>query len=297
MPGRFRPRRRSLVATIVVAAVVPVAVPASADARERLYVSLGDSYASGYEATGPRTGRNTRNGFAYQVPAAARTRGYRLRLVNFACAGATTTSILTRRGCPARARAIGGPRYRTTQIAAAERFLRAHRGDVALITVSIGGNDVGRCANAAGPIDCLSTSVRTMKRNATAIAERLRRAAGRGPRLTGITYPDILLEKWLRSNAGKLVAALSVAAFREMINPALREAYTAGRGVLADVTAATGAYGPFDRMTTTRAYGRIPVPVAKVCKYTHVCRYGDIHANRAGHGVIARLVARTLRRR
>jgi lysophospholipase L1-like esterase len=217
--------------------------------------------------------------------------------VNFACAGATTTSILTRRGCTARARAIGSPRYRTTQIGAAERFLRAHRGDVALITVSIGGNDVGRCANAVAPIDCLSMSVTTMRRNATTIAKRLRKAAGRAPRITGITYPDVLLEKWLRSNAGKLVASLSVAAFRQVINPALKDAYRAGKGVLADVTAATGAYGRFDRMTTTRAHGRIPVPVAKVCKYTHICRYGDIHANRAGHAVIARLVARTLRRR
>lgn len=48
-----------------------LALPAAADASppKRLYVSLGDSYASGYQPTGVGQGRNTRNGFAIRFRA------------------------------------------------------------------------------------------------------------------------------------------------------------------------------------------------------------------------------------
>lgn len=287
--------RRALTAVLAAGAVLMTGSPAAAPATPRWYVSLGDSYASGYEATGTRSGRNTRNGFAYQVPAAAQRRGHDLRLVNFACAGATTTTILTRKGCSVKRRGVGGRRYRSTQVAAVERFLRTHRARVALISVSIGGNDVGRCASVVAPVDCLQTEVASIRKHVTALARRLRKAAGPRPRITGITYPDVLLERWLRNNAGKLVASLSIAAFRDAINPALKEAYAAGKGRFVDITAATGAYGRFDDLVDTRRYGRIPRPVARVCELTWVCRYGDIHANRAGYRLIANLVARTLR--
>ncbi|HYZ71035.1 MAG TPA: hypothetical protein VE528_05185, partial [Thermoleophilaceae bacterium] len=78
---------------IGVALAAMLALPAAAQAAKperNLYVSLGDSYATGYQATGVRQGRNTTNGFAYQVPKLARPRGYDLELVNFGCGGATT---------------------------------------------------------------------------------------------------------------------------------------------------------------------------------------------------------------
>src|SRR4051812_45220222 len=78
-----------------------LAAPASADAakpKQQLYVSLGDSYASGWQPTAVGKGRNTTNGFAYQVPAAAKKRGYDLKLVNFGCGGATTSSLLKQKG-------------------------------------------------------------------------------------------------------------------------------------------------------------------------------------------------------
>src|SRR3712207_6494020 len=80
------------------AVVLALVVPATAGAAERsqYYVSLGDSYATGYQATGPGQGRATSKGFANQLPAAARARGYSFKLVNFGCGGETTTSLLTR---------------------------------------------------------------------------------------------------------------------------------------------------------------------------------------------------------
>ena len=74
-------RRLALVLCTAIAtvAVAPAAAPAAVP--RQLYVSVGDSYASGYQPTGVGQGRNTRNGFAYQVPAVAARRGYRLKLV------------------------------------------------------------------------------------------------------------------------------------------------------------------------------------------------------------------------
>ena len=72
--------------------------------ERNLYVSLGDSYASGFQPTAPGVGRNTRNGFAYQVPGLARPRGYKLKLVTFGCSGETTVSLLERTTAMRRAR-------------------------------------------------------------------------------------------------------------------------------------------------------------------------------------------------
>ena len=291
-----------LVSALVLACAL--AVPAAAPAAERtskqqLYVSLGDSYATGYQATGLGQGRNTRQGFAHQLPGLAERRGYDLQLVNFGCGGATTTSLLRRASCPDRARALGGPSYGgRTQLAAAERFIRRNRGRVALITVSIGGNDVTSCAAQAEPVPCVATAVEGIKKNVTATVRRLRRAAGSRARIVGITYPDVILGRYLSGQeADQNLAKLSIVAFRSLINPALKTAYASGRGRFVDVTAATGAYGSFDETVDLPPYGVIPKPVARVCELTWFCQYGDIHARTNGYRLIAELIARTLPRR
>ena len=101
-----------------------------------LYVSIGDSYAAGFQPTGRGQGHTTRNGFAYQAVRLAARKGYHLRLVNFGCAGATTASVLHSPGCVTHYLGPGAPDYRQTQADAAVAFVEAHRGQVALITVS-----------------------------------------------------------------------------------------------------------------------------------------------------------------
>ena len=123
---------RARVIALVVVALSALLAPGAASAAapaEQLYVSVGGSYASGYQpGVVPSEDGNTRNGFAYQVPALAASRGYRLRLVNFGCGGATTTSLISTEGCPPRALGPGGRAYPgRTQLAAAERFLRSNR--------------------------------------------------------------------------------------------------------------------------------------------------------------------------
>ncbi len=128
-------------------AVLALALPSAAQAKTKpaYYVSLGDSYAAGYQATGQGTGRTTATGSPTSSSTGPR-RGYRLKLVNFGCGGETSDSIL-RRTKRCGGLGPGGEKYAgRTQAAAAARFLRRHRGEVKLVTVSIGGNDVTSCA-------------------------------------------------------------------------------------------------------------------------------------------------------
>jgi lysophospholipase L1-like esterase len=282
---------RAAALAITLALAAPAAAQAATPPPRQFYVSLGDSYASGFQ---PGRG-NTRNGFAYQVPGLAAARGYRLTLVNFGCGGATTSSILHRVGCRPAALGPGGVRYPTaTQAVAAERFLRAHRGHVALITVSIGGNDVTPCFRAPDPSACGSAAVAQIKRDVGVLARGLRRAAGRDVRIVGTTYPDVALGLYLTDQNGQNLAKLSVVGFKSLFNPALKSAYATAQGRLVDVTAATGAYGSFNQTTNLPPYGVIPVPVARVCQLTYFCALRDIHARTNGYRVIARLVAQTL---
>jgi lysophospholipase L1-like esterase len=288
------------VATTAVAATTPTTTPATTIAPSttvaptttapvtRYYVSLGDSYASGYQ---PAVG-NTTDGFAYQVADASTASPYPLELVNFGCAGATTTSLLTTIGCPAPALGPGAAPYDgQTQLEAAQSFIRSHPGQVDLVTISIGGNDVTSCGRNPDVATCVGGAVSGINTNLPVIAQALRAAAGPDTVIIGTTYPDVILGDWVTGAPnGQQLATLSVAAFQNFINPALQQAYASAQGTFVDVTAATGAYGPLTELTDLAPYGAIPVPVAKVCELTYYCEQQDIHPKSAGYTVIADLV-------
>lgn len=264
---------------------------ATAPTSTRYYVSLGDSYAIGYQ---PGLSA-TRHGYADQVVVKATRRGYRLQLVNFGCGGATTTSILQATTCPLGA--VHGPGTGgLTQPAAVESFLRAHPGQIALITVSIGGNDVTMCAGSPDPVSCVTQATTAIKTNVSQLATDLRSAAGPNVPIVGTTYPDVILGGWVQQPTNQNLAQLSVIAFRALINPALQQSYAVAGARFVDVTKATGAYIPLTQTTTLKPYGVIPVAVARVCTLTYYCAAGDIHANTAGYGVIADLIVATLPR-
>ena len=84
----------------------------------------------------------------------------------------------------------------------------------------------------------------------------------------------MILGAWVNGDAAsRNLAELSVVACRSLINPTLKEAYASARGRFVDVTAASGAYIPFDQA------------------------FRDIHARTDGYRLIADLVARQLPRR
>ena len=264
----------------------------------RYYVSLGDSYASGYQPdANDGHGGNTTNGFAYQLVDKLHGVGTDVHLANFGCAGATTTSMLQETGCSS----LGpnGIDYRNqTQAAAAEEFLRSHRDDIALVTVSIGGNDITRCATDANAFGCFTSAVDGIKRNLAALLAGLRDAGGASVPIIGTTYPDIALAAWLTGDAtAQGLARLSVTAFQSLVNPALQSAYSSVGATFVDITAATGAYGSLDETTTLAPYGAIPTPVAKLCQLTFACDRRDIHPTTAGYTLIADAVLAAFRSR
>jgi lysophospholipase L1-like esterase len=284
-------------AGLVAVLLFTLAGSAAAKTKPQYYVSLGDSYAVGWQRPAEDVRGPTKQGFANQIVPLAKQKGYRLKLVNFGCGGATTTSILESKGCPKEDRALDGKKYSTTQVAAAEKFLRTHRGQVALVTVSIGGNDVTSCAAQSDPVPCVGAATDSIKKNISKLTKRLRKAGGKKVRIVGTTYPDVILGKWVYAPVDQDLAKLSVVAFQSLVNPALETAYKAGKAKFVDVTKATGAYGSLDETTTLAPYGTIPVPVAKICELTWYCQFGDIHSKKSGYKVIAELVVKTLPKR
>ncbi|HEX6360156.1 GDSL-type esterase/lipase family protein [Actinophytocola sp.] len=263
----------------------------SAPPAERVYVSLGDSYATGYRpADAGAAAGATRDGFASLV--AERSD---LRLINVACSGATSESLRDEPGCAPFNRAIDAPDPAgRTQIDAAVEALRAHAGDVGLVTVVIGGNDLTPCARAStvsAAASCASRAVTEVRTNLAAILPALREAAGDAP-IVGLTYPDVFLGAWVSPDFpdGQNLARLSVPLFRDFFNTALEAEYEKIGATFVDITDTTGGYEPLTELTQDPTYGPIPAPVAKVCELTYFCEQTDVHPTPAGHQAIASAV-------
>ncbi|CAN5810268.1 hypothetical protein BH10ACT1_BH10ACT1_27520 [soil metagenome] len=259
------------------------------------YVSIGDSYAQGYQPAPEGQQADYRDGYAYLLPEAAKAKGYDLTLVNFGCGGATVGSLADDPGCQAGARAPDGPAYETTQLDAALAYLAAHQGEVRVLTVSIGGNDVTACVRAADPITCVTGAVAHIEEGLKAMLPELRAAAGPDTVIVGLTYPDVILGSYLAGGAdAERLAGLSVTAFQQLINPMLKEEYEAVDGTFVDVTAGTGAYTPLTETTTLAPYGEIPEAVAQVCTLTWFCERQDIHPRSVGYAKITDLIVAAL---
>ncbi|WP_367127921.1 GDSL-type esterase/lipase family protein [Saccharothrix sp. HUAS TT1] len=257
----------------------------SAPPAERVYVSLGDSYATG--ARPADAGGSGRDGFPYLV--AERSD---LRLVNLACSGATSGQLRGQAGCAANNRGPDAPDPAgRTQLDLAVQTLRENRGRIDLVTVVIGGNDLAPCAQSGDAMGCASRAVAEIRTNLAVILPALREAAG-DARIVGLTYPDMFLGAWVSPAFpnGQDLARLSVSLFRDFFNTALKAEYEKVGAEFVDITAATGGYEPLTEMTEDPTYGQIPAPVAKACALTYFCERTDVHPTPAGHDAIATAV-------
>lgn len=203
-----------------------------------------------------------------------------LELVNMACSGETTESMMHNSTC-----APGG-----SQLANAVAFLGSHRGDVALVTMSIGGNDVVECVSAPDPANCFTTNLATMKANLGYILDALRQAAGPSVPIVGMNVFDPLLGDWLGPKGARSEAMLGVSTVSQL-DQAMDETYTAALSPIVNVQAA------FDSTDMTHfvnsKWGRVPIAVAKACSLIDIgCEkgaselFGD-DPNLAGAVVIA----------
>ena len=270
------------------------------------YVSLGDSYSVGFQPTAVSPTDPTGGTPGYTAYVAHHEN---MTLENFGCGGATTSSIVGRVGCgdPAATDAVLYPT--TTQEQAALEFIAAHPGQVGLVSISIGGNDITGCTQSdpTAAAACLTAADSTISTNVTGLVSSLNTAlssAGDSAKIVGLTYPDVILGAFVNPGgaAAQTLATESVAAFDQLINPTLKSAYTSGvpNGLFVNVTdapykeATSGADTPLTVVHATREFGKIPDAVHEICQLTYFCSLQNIHANTHGYRFIGRLIVAAL---
>jgi lysophospholipase L1-like esterase len=283
--------RRILLVVVTSLAAAAAAMPAAASAsaaKRHYYVALGDSLSQGMQPNIDGVTENTKEGYVNDLFATERGRIRNLKLVDLGCYGETSASMLTGKGNPGAAlyhcRPAGG-----SQLAAAVRFLRAHhaRGEVPLVTVDIGANDVDRCAQAADIGTCVNDGTNSIDTNVPKILSALRRAAPAGTTFAFMNLYDPLLAGYFSPSGHNL--AMATPALAQEVNGKLAAVAAAAHFKLADVAAAFDTYDSTTMVTWENQ--QIPVNVARVCAYTWACQTPptgpNIHANRDGYAVIA----------
>ena len=196
---------RAWMAVAAVAAVVLVAAPlASAKApAPRYYVSLGDSLSQGVQPNVSGLSLETNQGYADQLYAILRGRMPNLKLVKFGCPGDTTTSLLTGKGNAALAKFFKCNRTGGSQLTAAQRFFKAHhkRGEVVLVTLDIGANDVDGCtAPGVNVGKCVATGQSNIKNLTPKILSGIRTSVAKGTKLAAMTLYDPVLGGYFSAN-------------------------------------------------------------------------------------------------
>jgi lysophospholipase L1-like esterase len=268
--------------TLLAVGLLPVAGTAGAStsaatADVRYLVSLGDSLAVGVQPLGqpPQVDVETDEGYADQLDALLQASVPGLRLVKLGCGGETTRSMRFGSVDPSEGFSCGPPAFyrhrypHKTQLAEAVAFLHAHRRNVSLVTIDIGGNDM---IGGGG--------IARIQANLPVILADLRDAAGPDVPIVGMTYHDPLLPSvWFGSHDLGAVAAevQRLVAFDDV----LEGDYAAAGDPVADVE---GAFASADE--TLQPDGN-PLDVDRVCDWSWICSRGDIHPNAAGYGAIA----------
>ena len=262
--------------TLLVASCSAAAPPptSAVPVEPRLYVSLGDSYATGLGPNG------TGESFAQIV---ARQSG--LGLVSVACNGATSADLLAAQACEPEA---GG----RTQVDVTVDTLRT--GQVGLVTMVIGSNDLLEpCAVAQDPAECATSAITDTRINIATALTRFREVAP-DVRIVGLGYPDVFLGAWVNPSLpnGEDLARTSVALYEDF-NGEIAAEYAKFGAKFIDVTSTTGGYGALTELTEDPKYGQIPVSVAEVCTLTYICDETDVHPTPAGHQAIADAITAT----
>lgn len=286
--SRFVVRAAASVTVLMVlagmSAIAPGAVSAAAGGiRPRPYLVLGDSISAGYQ---PGQGDDPGGGYVARVSAGAAQRRAPLAVTNLACTGENTASM--RRG--------GTCRYRQgSQQAAALAFLRRHP-DTALITVSLGANDLLRCADrerTSVDATCVRRSAGAMRTNLSATLTELRCAAPNAFIIV-LDYYDPFQAATLLGRRGRAVSQVP-STVHSQVNVVIRGAARDAGARVAYVTE------PFDRQWWRRVdlpgHGRVPIRVARICTWTWMCSRVDIHPNDQGYRVIGDAVLTALSRR
>jgi lysophospholipase L1-like esterase len=288
------------VGVLAALAVVP-GVATAAKLPARYYLALGDSLSQGVQPDVRGVSLETDQGYPNQLFAIERRQLPNLKLVKMGCPGDTTTSMLTGHGNDANAKLFRCDRSGGSQLKAAESFLRAHHraGEVALVTIDIGANDVDGCAApGVNVVSCVAAGGASIKRNTPLILRGIKRAASSRTVLAGMTLYDPILSDYFNASASARALAAASVVFLKMINREITNANRAAGFRTADVA---GAFKSYDGTVSVPYNGQmVPVNVARVCSWTWACTPPpsgpNIHANKNGYAVIAHEFARVIGR-
>jgi lysophospholipase L1-like esterase len=287
------------------AAVCALAIPAAAQAsissgatgphvQPEYYLALGDSLSVGVQPTRAGVDVPTSVGYPNQFYWMVRnSHAYRdLRLAQLGCPGETTASMLNGGICGY----SGDQRTSLTgdvgsQAAAALAFIAAHRGQVPLITIDLGANDLNPCL-ATGTISgieaCLPGVLSAAGRNLATVLGELRTADPTAT-ILGMNYYDPELGEWLTGSTGQTFATGSVA-LTQAVNNTLSAVYADYQVPVADVATAFDTTDMTTQVTLPRI-GTVPANVARICLLTWECvpppQGPNEHANVLGYWVIA----------
>ena len=252
------------------------ASPSDAATDAQLYVALGDSLAAGYQPGGTEL-RDT----AYPALTASRlgSDGAELTVENLGCSGETTTSLIQGGRCDF---AEG------SQLEQAESLLKGRKGEVGLVTIDIGGNDLLRCVRGGAEIDttCVGSGVRTVQQNLPTILQRLRAAAGDDVPVLVLGYYN----PWVAAKAldqpvkGVDAAAKAYTRLSTAIEDAAKGADTTFVGL-------DDAFATNDTTPTTIGGRTVPENAARICTLTNICTAADIHLTDEGAATVARVLA------
>lgn len=284
------------------AASTPTAGSARATTSAPYLLALGDSLAAGYQPTDgttappvdPATGYADRGYPSSYASDLANER--HLRLVDLACPGETTASMTTKPAigqCTKLYKAeFGAP----TQIASTKVFLARHQGQVGLVTLDLGANDIDGCISATGfNVLCLLSGQNAVTSELPAIVASIKamlHVDDPSARFVAMNYYDPFLGVGYSPGGAKGIAAaaLSVPA-TDTFDGHLASIYKHDDVPMANVATAFSTSKTLPLITY--AGRRLPLDVADICRWTWMCPLPssksspNIHANVVGYRVIA----------
>ncbi len=256
------------------------AVPASASSSPAgrsgpYYVAIGASEAVGVQPL-PYEHRlaRTDQGYTDDLTAMEQRRWPGLRLVDFGCPGITALGALD---------GVGACRYPAgSEVATAVRFIEDHVGQVALVTVDFGFNDVWPCLT-HGHVDqtCVDTAMARVARAVPAILTMLRAAGGPGLFVVGLQHANPYVAD---AHFGQVGFANATVAVFDRLNDVLSDAYARAGAVVAQVP------------DTALLKAAAPSAVEAACTQTWMCADHNIHPTAVGYRVIAGAIASAIAR-
>jgi lysophospholipase L1-like esterase len=243
------------------------------------YLVLGDSLAAGYQPVG---GADPTGGYADDVLAGIKVAQPKTTLVNLACPGERSTTMVSGGTCT----------YdEGTQLDQALAFLHAHGRYTRVVTVQVGANDVQRCVSRAPlaiDVACIAEGMADVAINLPTILDKLAAAAPDAQIVVLNYYNPFLAARLL----GNTALAQQSTVLQGTLNGIIGSAAADSEATVADVAA---AFHSTDLIpVTVPGLGTVPTNVAVICANTWMCSRFDIHANDAGYALIGQTVVARL---